>query len=137
MTKGIISIAFCLITSYFTQAQNAFSIKQAQEHALNNNYDIKNAQLDVEHASKKMQETLSVGLPQINADIEWQNFIEVPTTLVPASQFNPEAPDNIYTEMQFGIPHSTNASITASQLIFNGSYLVGLKAAKYFKRTKQ
>ena len=134
MTKGIISIAFCLITSYFTQAQNAFSIKQAQEHALNNNYDIKNAQLDVEHASKKMQETLSVGLPQINADIEWQNFIEVPTTLVPASQFNPEAPDNIYTEMQFGIPHSTNASITASQLIFNGSYLVGLKAAKYFMK---
>ena len=134
MTKGIISIAFCLITSYFTQAQNAFSIKQAQEHALNNNYDIKNAQLDVEHASKKMQETLSVGLPQINVDIEWQNFIEVPTTLVPASQFNPEAPDNIYTEMQFGIPHSTNASITASQLIFNGSYLVGLKAAKYFMK---
>ena len=134
MTKGIISIIFCLTTSYYTQAQNAFSIKQAQEHALNNNYEIKNAQLDVEHASKKMQETLSVGLPQINADIEWQNFIEVPTTLVPASQFNPEAPDNIYTEMQFGIPHSTNASITARQLIFNGSYLVGLKAAKYFMK---
>ena len=134
MTKGIISIIFCLTTSYYTQAQNTFSIKQAQKHALNNNYDIKNAQLDVEHASKKMQETLSVGLPQINADIEWQNFIEVPTTLVPASQFNPEAPDNIYTEMQFGIPHSTNASITASQLIFNGSYLVGLKAAKYFMK---
>ena len=134
MTKGIISIIFCLTTSYYTQAQNVFSIKEAQEQALNNNYDIKNAQLDVEHASKKMQETLSVGLPQINADIEWQNFIEVPTTLVPASQFNPEAPDNIYTEMQFGIPHSTNASITASQLIFNGSYLVGLKAAKYFMK---
>ena len=134
MTKGIISIIFCLTTSYYTQAQNVFSIKEAQEQALNNNYDIKNAQLDVKHASKKMQETLSVGLPQINADIEWQNFIEVPTTLVPASQFNPEAPDNIYTEMQFGIPHSTNASITASQLIFNGSYLVGLKAAKYFMK---
>lgn len=134
MTKGIISIIFCLITSYYTQAQNAFSIKEAQEQALNNNYDIKNAQFDVEYASKKMQETLSAGLPQINADIEWQNFIEVPTTLVPASQFNPEAPDNIYTEMQFGIPHSTNASITASQLIFNGTYLVGLKAAKYFMK---
>ena len=51
-----------------------------------------------------MKETLSVGLPQINADIEWQNFIEVPTTLVPTSQFNSEAPDNLYTEMQFGIP---------------------------------
>ena len=134
MTKGIISIIFCLTTSYYTQAQNAFSIKEAQEQALNNNYYIKNAQIDVEYASKKMQETLSAGLPQINADIEWQNFIEVPTTLVPASQFNPEAPDNIYTEMQFGIPHSTNASITASQLIFNGSYLVGLKAAKYFMK---
>ena len=104
MTKGIISIIFCLITSNYTQAQITFSIKQAQEHALNNNYDIKNAQLDVEHASKKMQETLSVGLPQINADIEWQNFIEVPTTLVPASQFNPEAPDNPVSYTHLTLP---------------------------------
>ena len=34
--------------------------------------------------------------------------------------------------MKFGIPHTTSANITASQLIFNGSYIVGLKAAKSF-----
>jgi len=131
MNKRIIFTLCCLL-NFFIQAQHNFTVQEAQDYGLNNNHDIKNAQLDVKHAAKQMLETISVGLPQINAEVEWQNFIEVPTTLVPASQFNPEAPDNIYTEMQFGIPHKTNASISASQLIFNGSYIVGLKAAKSF-----
>ena len=131
MNKRIIFTLCCLL-NFFIQAQHNFTVQEAQDYGLNNNHDIKNAQLDVKHAAKQMLETISVGLPQINAEVEWQNFLEVPTSLVPASQFNPEAPDNIYTEMQFGIPHKTNASISASQLIFNGSYIVGLKAAKSF-----
>ena len=131
MTKKLIFI-LCCILSFSLKAQHSFSVKEAQNYGLENNREIKNAHLDVKYASKQMLETISIGLPQINAEAQWQNFLEVPTTLVPASQFNPAAPDNMYTEMQFGIPHTTSASISASQLIFNGSYLVGLKAAKSF-----
>ena len=131
MTKRLI-FTLCFTLNFALQAQHSFSLQEAQNYGLENNHDVKNAHLDVKHASKQMLETISIGLPQINAEAQWQNFLEVPTTLVPASQFNPEAPDNIYTEMQFGIPHTTSASISASQLIFNGSYIVGLKAAKSF-----
>jgi len=131
MTKRLI-FTLCFTLNFALQAQHSFSVKEAQNYGLENNRDVKNAHLDVKHASKQMLETISIGLPQIDAEAQWQNFPEVPTTLVPASQFNPEAPDDIYTEMQFGIPHTTSASINASQLIFNGSYIVGLKAAKSF-----
>jgi len=133
MTKKIIFLGFCLL-SFIIRAQHSFSLEEAQNIGLENNLEIQNAYLNVKHASKQMLETVSVGLPQIHAEAQWQNFPEVPTSLVPASQFDPSAPDDVYTEMQFGIPHTTSGSITASQLIFSGSYIVGLKAAKSFMK---
>ena len=131
MTKKIIFLGCCML-SFIIQGQHSFSLEEAQSVGLQNNLEIQNAYLDVKHASKQMLETVSIGLPQIHAEAQWQNFPEVPTSLVPASQFNPNAPDDVYTEMQFGIPHTTTGSITASQLIFNGSYIVGLKATRSF-----
>lgn len=132
MNKLII-IALCCLISVNIKAQHSFSVQEAQEYGLTHNNDIKNAELDVEHAAKQMLETISVGLPQINAEMQWQNFLEVPTTLMPgAGPFGSVTADSMFTEMQFGIPHTTTASVTASQLIFNGSYIVGLKASKEF-----
>jgi outer membrane protein TolC len=126
-------IALCCLISVNIKAQHSFSVQEAQEFGLTHNNDIKNAELDVEHAAKQMLETISVGLPQINAEMQWQNFLEVPTTLMPgAGPFGSVTADSMFTEMQFGIPHTTTASVTASQLIFNGSYIVGLKASKEF-----
>ncbi len=124
----ILSAFFCLST----QAQQSFSVKEAQEYGLRHNKDVKNALLNTEIAKKQLKETIATGLPQINAELDWQNFMEVPTSLVPASQFDPNAPSDQFVEMQFGIEHTTSAKLTANQLIFNGSYIVGLKAAKTF-----
>lgn len=129
-----ITISLCLLLSLGLEAQHRFSVKEAQEYGLHNNRELKNAVLEVDIAAKQMKETISVGLPQINAEAQWQKFLTVPTTLVPAAAFgisdNPDAPK--YLEMKMGIPHTSTASVTASQLIFNGSYIVGLKAAKSF-----
>lgn len=129
-----ITISLCLLLSLGLQAQHIFSVKEAQEYGLHNNRELKNAVLEVDIAAKQMKEIISVGLPQINAEAQWQKFLTVPTTLVPAAAFgisdNPDAPK--YLETQFGLPHTSTASVTASQLIFNGSYIVGLKAAKSF-----
>ena len=131
-----ISVSLCLLVSISIQAQHTFSVKEAQEYGLQLNREMLNATLDVEIASKQMKETISVGLPQVNLEGQWQKFLTVPTTLVPADAFGP-LPENAdgsnkFAEMQFGLPHTTSATVTASQLIFNGSYIVGLKAAKSF-----
>jgi len=125
MTKRLI-IALCCFVSFSLHAQHSFSVKEAQDFGLAHNRDVKNAILGVDIASKQMLETISVGLPQINAEAQWQKYLEIPTLLLPTQ--DPE----VLNEMKFGIPHTTSANITASQLLFSGSYIVGLQAAKSF-----
>ncbi len=129
-----LTLSVCLLLSFGLEAQHSFTVKEAQEYGLENNREMKNAVLEVDIASKQMKETISVGLPQVNAEVQWQKFLTVPTTLVPSGAFGGEPTADMppYLEMQFGLPHTTTAAITASQLLFNGSYIVGLKAAKSF-----
>ncbi|NJO68312.1 MAG: hypothetical protein HC830_02700 [Bacteroidetes bacterium] len=54
------------------------SLKQAQEYALQNNKSILNANLDVEAAKKKVWETTTMGLPQINATVSTSYILTMP-----------------------------------------------------------
>jgi outer membrane protein TolC len=117
----------------FAQETQNFSLAQAQSYALENNYDKVNAESDLLIAKKKVWETTGIGLPQVNFEAKLQNFIDLPTSLIPASAFNPNAPADEYAELKFGTNYNNSATITANQLLFDGSYLVGLKAAKVYK----
>jgi outer membrane protein TolC len=128
----LITCLLFLATSGFTQ-DNTFTLKQAQEYAITHNYQSINAVLDIEAAKKKVWETTAIGLPQVSVEAKFQNFIEIPTSLVPANSFNPNAPADEFAELKFGTDYNTTASISASQLIFDGSYIVGLQAAKTYK----
>jgi len=110
-----------------------FSLQEAQDFAIKNNYKNKKAILDVEIAEKKVWETTAMGLPQINADGKLQKFLDIPVSLAPANSFNPAAPADQLTELQFGLDYNNSFGFMASQLIFDGSYIVGLQAAKTYK----
>lgn len=134
MLKNILIIVLTISSiSSFAQETVSFSLAQAQSYALENNYEKINAENDLLIAKKKIIETTGMGLPQINFEAKFQNFIELPTTLIPANTFNPSAPANEFDELKFGTDYNTIVGITASQLLFDGSYLVGLKAAKVYK----
>ena len=109
----------------------SFSVNQAMEHALNNNTEIQNARLDVEIANRKVWETTTIGLPQISASGSYNNNLSLATQLIPAEFFGGNAGE--FAEVQFGTKHNFNATLTVSQLIFSGSYLVGLQAAKVYR----
>ncbi len=108
------------------------SLKQAQDFALENNVQVKNAQYDEEIAKKKTWETTTIGLPQINGEASYNNQLDVPTQVIPANAFDPMAPADLFIPVQFGIEQSMSAGITISQLLFDGSYFVGLQAAKEY-----
>lgn len=134
MKKIILIIAF--IASHFkgfTQETQSFSLAQAQAFALENNYEKVNAQNDLLIAKKQVWEVTGMGLPQVNFEAKIQNFIDLPTSLVPANAFDPSAPADQFAELQFGTDYNNIATISASQLLFDGSYIVGLKAAKTYK----
>jgi len=59
--------------------------------------------------------------------------LEIPTTVVPANMFNPNASADEFSELQFGTEFNSTSTLSASQLIFDGSYIVGLKASSIYK----
>ncbi len=133
--RKIIVIATFLCLGVFVNAQETqqFTLEQAQAYALEHNYEKSNADNDLLIAKKQVWETTGIGLPQITAEAKLQNFIDLPTSLVPASAFNPAAPADEYAELQFGTDYNNSVGISATQLLFDGSYLVGLKASKVYK----
>lgn len=122
-----------LFNQSFAQTEQAFTLKQAQEYALKNNYQRISAEKDVLIAKKKVMETTGIGLPRVDAEAQFQNFLELPVSLVPASVFNPNAPADQFSELRFGTDYNTTAKITATQLLFDGSYIVGLQASRTYK----
>lgn len=131
MKKLIIALA--LLSGYRSIGQESYSLKQAKEYAIQNSTQVKNSLLDVEIAQQKIKETTATGLPQISGTVAFQNFLDVPTSLIPASSFNPAAPADLLIPVKFGTDFNLNGTLQVSQLIFSGNYLVALQASKTYK----
>ncbi|MCK4701391.1 MAG: TolC family protein, partial [Bacteroidales bacterium] len=111
--------------------KRTFSLEEAQNFAIENNLNIKNAEADVKIARKKIWETTAIGLPQVNGSVNYTDNLSLATVLIP--NFFEGKPDEMI-EVQFGTQHNASASITANQLVFSGPYIVGLMAAKVYKQ---
>ncbi|MFT4660716.1 MAG: outer membrane protein [Patiriisocius sp.] len=127
--------------------QDAISLDQAQQFALDNNRTLQASHLNIAKAKEIVKETYAIGLPQINASAEYNNFLDIPVSVLPdfisptvygvliqedlidAAQF-PSDPN--FVEASFGTSNTLNAGATLSQLLFDGSYLVGLQATKVY-----
>jgi outer membrane protein len=119
-----------LICSTHAQAQTQqLSLIQAQDFAVKNAFQVKNAQHDKTSADLTSDELLGIGLPQLNGSLQYQNFINLPTSIVPGDFFGAPGQD---VKVQFGVPHQMTVGLSASQLLFDGTWLVGLQASKAY-----
>ncbi len=128
----------CLIIASVITAQESekksfsFTLQQAIDHAIENNYTAINAKRDIDAAKQKKWETTASGLPQITSNVQYLNNLDFQVQGVSGNAFNPGGDPNAITTIAFGTKHSMNASATLSQLIFDGSYIVGLQSAKVY-----
>lgn len=134
------------------------SLKQAQEYALQNNRNVKSANIDIEIAKKKVWETTATGLPQFTATADYQHLFTVPeasfggnTVLTVNNNIGDNDPitaamvrnKQVSTgfeatpPIKLGVADNTTFNFTLSQLIFSGEYIVGLQAAKVYKELSQ
>lgn len=114
-----------------------YSLQQCIDFALQNHEQIKSAEIENEISEAKVKETIGIGLPQVSGKLDVIGNVEVQKQFVPENAFNPMGDPNELTALGFGVPYSNNANLTISQLIFNGSYLVGLQATKVYKELSQ
>lgn len=108
-----------------------FSLEEARAYAVENGYQIQLAKLDVDKAERKVKETIAIGLPQVSGTGSYLNNLEIPATALP-SEFFPGGTPGGLTVVEFGVEQTMTASVTANQLIFDGSYLVGLQATRVY-----
>ena len=128
MRSLAITISLALATTLAAQGPVSLSLQQALDLAAKQSYAVQASELEAEKSKAKVKEITAIGLPQINGEVQLQNFIDVPTQLIP-NFFTPgQGPE--FIAAQFGLPWNASAGATLSQLIFDGSYIIGLKATK-------
>lgn len=106
---------------------------QCIQYAMTNHPNIKNARFDEAIAAARVKELTGIGLPQLSGKVDVQDQVILPTSVVPANQFNPFAPEDSLLELKFGVQWQASAGISLYQMIFDGSFFVGLEAARKFK----
>ncbi|MBU1820137.1 MAG: TolC family protein, partial [Bacteroidetes bacterium] len=130
--------ALALLGVLPSKAQTALSLEEAVTYALKKNINIKNSQLDALSAEARIGEIRAAGLPQINGQFGLNDNLIIQRVFLPATFVNPNAaPDAPPIAAQFGVKYSGNVGATLNQLIFNGSYFVGLKAAATYRELAQ
>ncbi|MGK0388205.1 MAG: outer membrane protein [Maribacter sp.] len=138
MKTVILTLIVTIVSILGLHAQNnrSFSIHEAVEYGVNNNLDIREAQINVTDADQRVIEAKSMGIPQANLTMDYKRFLKLPVTVLPDEfGMNPTTgmiDPNFNNEVAFGVKNSFNANIEVSSLLFDGSYLVGLQAAKMY-----
>ena len=134
--NNIKSFAFVLLifitVSGFGQSSFHFTLEEAQAYALDNSYKSRLADFDVTESEYAVKETMAMGFPQIDGDLTYNNNLKLPVQVIPSEIFGGEPGD--YEEVVFGTQHSSSVNLSASQLIFDGSFIVGLKGAKTYNK---
>lgn len=117
------------------QGPLSISFQQAQDLAAKQSYAVQASVLEAQKAEQRIKELTGMGLPQIAGSAEISDFIDVPTQLIPNFFSPPGSGAPEYVPVSFGVPWSAKGTLQLNQLLFDGSYLTGLKAAKEY-RTK-
>ncbi len=139
---GLIVLTLTEVVTGQTNTVNEFTLQQCIDYALANSEMIKNAELTYKSDQALVGEILADGLPQVNASATVANNYKVPTSFIPASIIPPaDRPPGItaddFIPVNFQTQYNASGSVTLSQLLFDGTYFIGLKAARTFTQLAQ
>ncbi|REA62209.1 TolC family protein [Dyadobacter luteus] len=132
-------LAVCLSIVPSRAQDSNFTLKEAVDYAIKNNINVKNAQLDAVSAEAQIGEIRAAGLPQLSANANITDNLIIQRFFLPAGGFgDPSVPaDGPPVAVKFGVKKQGSVSATLNQLIFNGSYFIGLKAAATYRELAQ
>ncbi|MCH9810031.1 TolC family protein [Schleiferiaceae bacterium] len=127
-TVMLFSILCCAFTG---QAQEKFTLASAQEYALDHAYGVQIAELEIQRARQIYLQNLAIGLPQASASGQYIYNVEL-GALVTDFDGN-----GVLEELVFGTDYQAQGGLVVNQLIFDGSYVVALMAAKVLKESAE
>ncbi len=134
---SVFILLFFTISAFSQEAPNVLpmSLQECIDYALKNNTMAKNAALENRISKARVGEILADGLPQINGSAEIMYNYLIPTQFIPVDEnfpFGDVPPGADVIPLRFSVDYLANASVTLEQMVFDGSYFVGLKAARTY-----
>lgn len=144
---GLLSTLLFLQSAFAGNPPQSFSLSDAVQFAHENSPALKVSKYDKIIADKKVMEVLANGLPQINAEGSFNDYIDIPTQIMPdfltpailgvnQAYFGLKPTKDWVNQgglpVQFGQKYSANGSLNAGMLLFDGSFLLGLKASREY-----
>ncbi|MDE0559655.1 TolC family protein [Algoriphagus sp. NF] len=133
------AIIFFLLFSFFykVEAQEIveLTLEEALQYTLENNVNVKNAQLETLISKATIKETTASGLPQINGNFDLNYNPAIPVVFLPNEPpfGDPNIPSDVIPA-RFGVSYQSNLGANLRQMIFDGSFFVGLRAARTYKQ---
>ena len=115
-------------TQSFAQQTNAFTAKQAVDYALQNSAQVKNALIDIDIQRQTNKEITAMAFPQINGNVSVNDYLSLPTSLIPAEFTG--GPPGTFIPLKFGTKYSATYGGDLQQILFDGQVFVGLQARK-------
>jgi len=117
------------VFAFFANAQATFSLDEAKAYAFKYHPNVKNASLEIKKAEHRIDEITSTGLPQINGSFDLNHYFKVPEFPLPEAFGGGTA--------SFVQPHNLTIGAGLNQLIFDGTFFTGLRAARFYKDLKR
>ncbi len=137
MKKYLLILAFLVSGASFSPAQEVvqLTLKEALEYAVENNANTKNARLETLISKATIKETTATGLPQITGAFNLDYNPAIPVVFLPNEPpfGDPSIPSDVIPA-RFGISYSSGLAVNVKQMIFNGSFFVGLRAARTLEK---
>lgn len=115
-----------LSASLVAQEKQVMNIRQMITFALSNNFEIKEADIAKQQSEQNIKEVRGSGLPQVKSEIDFKDYLTLPTTIFPGDKLGMEQD----LEVSIGKKYNADASVQVSQLLFSLKYINGLKTAK-------
>jgi hypothetical protein len=130
--KKIITSALLFLSFMSFAQQKELTLKDAIRYALENKADAEKARLEVTKSEYKIQEVRANALPNISASGGMVYNPKLQATYIDASTFAfPGMPaSNEPIKMEMGQKWSANAEAKLTQVLFNQTVFMGLKAAR-------
>ncbi|MGC1390396.1 MAG: TolC family protein [Bacteroidales bacterium] len=129
-----------LLTGGLVKAQDSngnlnLSLKEAQDYAIQHNKMVITSKMDVQASKIALWETISNGLPQINATGSFTDNLKLMTTLLPGEFFGQPAGTKV--PITFGSQYNSGATLQASLLLFNATYYIGIETTKLAQKLSE
>ncbi|MDF1696775.1 MAG: TolC family protein [Saprospiraceae bacterium] len=139
-------LLMAILVGFIVEAQQSFTLDEAISYGLENQNSQKINDLEVANAEGDIKEFKSIGMPKVSGGIDYNYYYYIPKQ--PVQDFISPAVYSILDaeglptstqgpvetfELAFVQPQQLNLGVSASMLVFDGSYIYGLKAAKLYR----